>query len=58
MLEQALIPTQLFVSAPSWECRHLMDVEAQDKVGMMSSEGMAIPQGTLGEGLCTVHIQA
>lgn len=32
MPEQALIPSQLFISAPSWECGHLMDVEAQDKV--------------------------
>lgn len=32
MPEQALIPTQLFISAPSWECGHLMDAEAKDKV--------------------------
>lgn len=32
MPEQALIPAQLFISAPSWECGHLVDVGAQDKV--------------------------
>lgn len=32
MPEQALIPTQLFISTPSWERGHLMGAEAQDKV--------------------------
>lgn len=47
MPEQALVPTQLFVSAPSWDCGHLMDAEAQDKVapsGDVPSEGMAVLQ--------------
>lgn len=50
MPEQALIPTQLFVSAPSWECGRLMDAEAQNKVAP-AGDGAIRGDGSLPEEL-------
>lgn len=44
MPEQALIPTQLSFSAPSWDRGHLMDAEAQDKVAL-SGDGASRGDG-------------